>query len=79
MLISPFITLDSDYDDIENLILQMRETAQNPGLRNICMRDILIKEFCRGLLHKLRTEDEQRHKDKNNVSTKLRAVARLLS
>ena len=57
MLISPFISLDSDDDDIENLILQMRETAQNPGLRNICMQDILIKEFCRGLLHKLGTED----------------------
>ena len=79
MLITPFISLDSDDDDIENLILQMRETTQNPGLRNICMQDILIKEFCRGLLHRLGTEDEQRPKDKNNVSTKLRAVARLLS
>ena len=78
MLISPFITLDSDNDDIQNVIIQMRETTQNPGLRNICMQDILIKEFCRGLLHKLGTEDEQRPKDKNNVSTKLRAVARVL-
>ena len=74
MLISPFITLDSDYDDIEKMILQMRETAQNPGLRKICMRDILIIEFYRGLLNKLGTEDEQCHKDKNSVSTKLRAV-----
>ena len=79
MLLSPYITLDSDNDMIENLILQMRETVKNPGLRSICMRDILIKEFCRGLLHRLGTDDEQRQKDKNNVSTKLRVVARLLS
>ena len=51
MLISPFITLESDEADIEDLILKMKETSKHPGLKNICMHDVLIKEFCRGLLH----------------------------
>ncbi len=79
MLISPFINFESDDADIEDLVLQMKETVKNPGLKDICMADTLIKEFCRGQLHRLGTEDEQRRKDKDNVSTKLRAVARLVS
>ena len=78
MLISPFISLDSDDADIEDLILKMKETTKHPGLRNVCMSDVLIKEFCRGLLHKLGSLDEQRRKDKDIIRTKLRAVGRLL-
>ena len=79
MLISPFITFESDDTDIEDLLFKMKETHKNPGLKKICMEDKLIKEFCRGLLHRLGTEEEQRRKDKDNIRTKLRAVARLLS
>ena len=78
MLISPFITMEADEADIENTILKMKETSKNPGLRKMCLRDVLIKEFCRGLLHKLGSDDEQRCKDKDNIRTKLRAVSRLL-
>ena len=52
MLISPFITFESDDTDIEDLLLKMKETHKNPGLKKICMEDTLIKEFCRGLLHR---------------------------
>ena len=56
----------------------MKETSKYPGLKNICLQDNLIKEFCRGLVHKLGSDNEQRRKDKDNIRTNLRAVARLL-
>ena len=57
----------------------MKETAKFPGLRDICQRDDLLKEFCRGLIHRIGPKGEQRRKDKDNVRTKIRAVARLVS
>lgn len=78
MLLSPFITLDSDEAEIDDLIMKMKETSKYPGLKAICQGDNLIREFCRGLLHKLGTFDEQRRKDIDNVRTKVRAVGRLL-
>ena len=79
MLISPWITCsDSDDAEIEEIMFKMKETAMNPGLKMACQKDRLIKEFCRGLLHKLGTNNEQRRKDKDNVRAKLRAVGRLL-
>ena len=48
-------------------------------MKTICQQDSLIKEFCRGLIHKIGTEGEQRRMDKDNIRTKVRAVARLLA
>ena len=78
MLISPFINLDTDDAEIDEVIIKMKETSKNPGLKKTCRTDPLIKEFCRGLLHKLGHDSEQRRKDKDNIRTKLRAVGRLL-
>ena len=79
MLISPWITCsDSDDAEIDEIMFKMKETAMNPGLKLTCQKDRLIKEFCRGLLHKLGTNNEQRRKDKDNIRAKLRAAGRLL-
>lgn len=78
MLLSPFIKFDSDDADINHVIDKMKETKKYPGLQNIAKQDKLIREFCRGLIHKLGTEEEQRRKDKDNIRTKIRALARLL-
>lgn len=78
MMLAPFIQLDSDDVEIEDVFDKMKETRKHPGLKKICKNDLLIKEFCRGLIHKLGTAEEQRRKDKDNIRTKVRAVARLL-
>ena len=78
MLLSPFFKLNSDDADINHVIDKMKETKKYPGLQNIAKKDKLIREFCRGLIHKLGTDEEQRRKDKDNIRTKIRALSRLL-
>ncbi|RUS79500.1 hypothetical protein EGW08_012732 [Elysia chlorotica] len=78
MLLSPFLSYDNEDEEIEDIFLKMKETVKYPGLKTVCQQDSLIKEFCRGLVHKIGTEGEQRRKDKDNIRTKVRAVARLL-
>ena len=78
MLLSPFLNFDNEDEEIEDIFLKMKETVKYPGLKTICQQDSLITEFCRGLVHKLGTKGEQRRKDKDNIRTKARAVARLL-
>ena len=78
MLISPWITSDSDDAEIDEIMFKMKETTMNPGLKIVCQKDRIIKEFCCGLLHKLGTNHEQRRKDKDNIRAKLRAMGRLL-
>ena len=79
MLVSPFINVTDQDSDIDDIFSKMKETVKFPGLRDICQRDDLIKEFCRGLMHRIGPIGEQRRKDKDNVRTKTRAVARLVS
>ena len=76
MLIAPYISTHND--EVQELILQMNETKKYPGLRQVSQSDALIKEFAKGLLQKLGSKDEQRLKDKDNIRTKVRHVARLL-
>jgi len=79
-MMQPFLNkgqTDED-DELEELIQNMRETTDNPGLRKICLEDDLIREFGRSLLGRLGTKEEQRLNDKNNIRTKLRSVGRLL-
>ena len=78
MLLSPFISYETDEQDIDNIMNDMKETKKHPNLRKVSRNDLLIRELCKGLLHKLGTPQEQRRKDKNNVRTKVRAVTRLL-
>ena len=78
MLISPFIKINSNETDIDEILDKMKETVKYPKLKEIAQGDVLIREFIRGLVNKLGTEDEQRRKDKDNIRTKVRAVARLL-
>ena len=76
MFIAPYIS--SSNDEVQELISQMKETKKYPGLRQESQNDVLIKEFAKGLLQKLGSKDEQRLKDKDNIRTKVRHLARLL-
>ena len=69
---------DEATKNLDDLINNMRETVDNPGLRQICESDELIREFGRSLIGRLGSEDEQRLKDKDNIRTKMRYVARLM-
>jgi len=60
------------------LFTHMKETHKNPGITKICREDALIREFAMSLLEKLGTKEEQRRKDQDNISTKVRTIGRLL-
>lgn len=77
LLLTPYLK-EYDHDEIDQVIMQMKETRKYPGLRQLCSNDTLIKEFGRGLLQRLGLEHEQRRKDKDNIRNKLRSVGRLL-
>ena len=55
----------------------MKTTAANPGLEDIARSDELIRDYCRSLLQRLGDDTEQRIKDKDNIRTKLRTIAKL--
>ena len=79
LILAPFLAKRvDDMEDIDTVIEKMKETEKNPGLKEICQQDELIKEFGVSLLQRLGTEDEQRRKDQDNVRTKMRSVARLV-
>ena len=82
ILLSRFIPTPDERTETESnvneLFRNMKETSMNPGIRNICRDDILIREFAMALLEKLGTTEEQRRKDKDNIRTKVRTLGRLL-
>lgn len=78
VMIHPSVRDENEGDILNNVLEKMRETNKNPGLKEICENDELIREFGMCLLEKLGTTEEQRYKDEDNVRTKLRSVARLL-
>ena len=65
-------------EEVNELINYMKETALNPGLKDVAENDALILAFGKSLLGRLGTSEEQRRKDKDNIRTKVRTVARLL-
>lgn len=75
MLLVPFIRFASDDSDIDDVINKMKETKKYPGLQDIAKKDKLIREFCRGLIHKLGIDEEQRRRDKDNIRSKIRALS----
>lgn len=56
----------------------MKETRDNPGVRNICEDDELIRELTRTVLDKIGSQEEQGKKNKDNIRTKVRTVARIM-
>ena len=79
IMLAPFLQREeTETDNLNQVIIKMKETTQNPGLKDICMEDELVREFGLSLLDKLGTAEEQRRKDEDNVRTKMRCVARLL-
>lgn len=82
MLEKFFIREQDEQDQLEKdlnyIIDKMKETTKNPGLKEICENDKLIREFGLSLTEKLGTKEEQRRKDSDNIRTKMRSVARLL-
>jgi len=82
-MIQPFLTHRCQEDktlerELKQIIHNMRETTKYPDLKRTCENDTLIKEFGLTLLLKIGPKEEQRRKHENNISTKLRAVARLV-
>ena len=63
---------------VNNIFIKMKTTAANPGLEDIARSDELIRDYCRSLLQRLGDDTEQRIKDKDNIRTKLRTIAKLL-
>lgn len=79
IMIMPFIIhKEGETNKLDDVISRMKETKENPGLKEVCLEDELIREFGMCLLERLGTSEEQRRKDEDNIRTKLRCVARLL-
>ena len=79
LMLSPFMMKDQKtIDELDMVLDKMKETGKNPGIKEICCRDELIREFGHSLLAKLGTLAEQRRKDQDNLRTKMRSVGRLL-
>lgn len=80
VIMSPFIHIEEKErsDIVDGVINKMNETTKNPGLKEVCIEDTLIREFGLCLLDRMGTPEEQRRKDEDNVRTKLRSTARLL-
>ena len=81
MLLAPFLDHlndDEEEAEIDEIFDGMKETRDNPGLKNICEDDQLIREFTRTLLDKIGSQEEQRKKDKDNIRAKVRTVARIV-
>ncbi|KAL5020637.1 hypothetical protein ScPMuIL_002283 [Solemya velum] len=79
-MLAPFLRrADNDENNLNSVIEKMKETEKYPGLKETCFHDELIREFGMWLLDKLGNDDEQRRKDLDNVRTKMRSLARLLS
>lgn len=69
---------DEETACLNEIIDKMRETKDNPGLKELCYEDELIREYGLYELGRLGTPEEQRSKDQNNISNKMRTLARLL-
>jgi hypothetical protein len=80
-MLEPFLKNNADEEEkrINDLISEMKETSANPGIRNICSRDPLIREFTSSLLDRLGEEDIRRRKDNTNARQKVRTLGRFLS
>ncbi|KAJ8315158.1 hypothetical protein KUTeg_007308 [Tegillarca granosa] len=80
IMMAPYmIREESEIGELDLVIAKMKETVQNPGLKQVCAEDELIREFGLSQLDKLGTKEEQRRKDQDNIRTKMRSIARLLS
>ena len=76
VMLAPFMNTDSD--EMASFFDKMKETVENPGLRELCRKDKLIYDFAKAQLERIRDKSEQRLKAESNVSTKVRTVGRLL-
>ena len=62
MMLAPFVKLDADDAEIDKIMARMKETKKthtkkHPGVKNLCLKDKLMREFCQGLMHRT-SEDE---------------------
>ena len=61
-----------------NLLSTMVDTKHNPGIKEICMKDPLIKLFAESLLDRFGPKGEQRVNDMGHIRGKIRCIARLV-
>lgn len=77
-MLTPFHPMEVEEFELLNAIVgRMKETRDNPGLKEICETDEVIREFGLYNIGRLGPVEEQRLKDQENVSTKMRTLARL--
>lgn len=79
-LLSPHLkTGEQTSEQLEKLFAGMSETKAHPGIRELCSKDVLIREFAKSQLGRLGSEDEQRRRDMANIRSKVRTLGRLLT
>ncbi len=61
-----------------NLLATMVDTKHNPGIKEICTKDPLIKLFAESLLDRFGPKGEQRVNDMGHIRGKIRCIARLV-
>ena len=78
-MIAPYIKTAVDEVDVDSLFAKMSETKANPGVKEVCQGDALIRVFARSRLERIGPEGEQRPKDMNVLNQKCRTLGRLLN
>lgn len=70
-MLQPFLHREKpEIENLNELIENMKETKKNPGLKEICMSDQLVREFGFSLMEKLGTTEEQIKTYPDNIRTK---------
>lgn len=77
-IIAPYVHSVIDTSAVDNLFESMKETKANPGLKEICEKDPLIRAYAQSRLDRLGSEQERRAKDVDLIRYRSRTLARLL-
>ena len=78
-MIAPSIKTAVDEVDVNSLFARMSETKADPGVKETCEDDALIRVFPGAQLDLLGSDVEQRPKDTNILSQKCRTLEQLLN
>ncbi len=70
---------ESQNISVENILETIKDTADTPGIRNLCQNDSLIRCFVESGLERLGPKNEQRIHDIGYIRNKVRLVGRLLN
>ena len=74
----PLLASLSSELELDYFFDKMKETSENPELKELFWNDGLTVEYARSLLERLGNKYGQRRKDEDNMRGKVRSVGRLL-